>query len=93
MNTTVQKLIQDVSMARIHYLNHIVNITEGQAIWRSDPDEWNINEVTEHLFWAEQGGIFGMWKSLHAIRSGDMVRRCDSPHKDLPIEQVIDITW
>lgn len=50
-------------------------------------------EITEHLFWAEQAGIYGMWKTLHAIRDGKMIRTYDSNHKNMTIEQIIDSTW
>lgn len=89
----VHKLIQDVSTSRTLYLDKIANVTESQARWKPEPDVWNIIEITEHLFWAEQGGIFGMWKTLHAIRDGNMVKTYESIHKDMPIEQVIDMTW
>ena len=90
---TIQKLMQDVSTARTQYLDKIANVTEVQANWKPDSQVWNIIEITEHLFWAEQGGIFGMWKTLHAIRDGSMARTYESIHKDMPIEQVIDMTW
>ncbi len=90
---TIQKLIQDVSTTRTLYLDKIANVTEVQAGWKPDPQVWNIIEITEHLFWAEQGGVFGMWKTLYAIRDGNMVRTYESIHKDLPIEQVIKRTW
>ena len=54
---------------------------------------WNVIENTEHLFWAEHGGIYGMWKTLHAIREGNYERTFASIHKDMPIEQVIALTW
>jgi hypothetical protein len=92
MNTG-QKLIQDVSAARTRYLDQIAQVTEEQSRWKPDPEVWNITEITEHLFWAEQGGIFGMWKTLHAIRDGSLVRTYASIHKDLPIEKVIELTW
>lgn len=92
MNTT-QKLIRDVSVARTLYLGRIASITEVQASWKPTPEEWNIIELTEHLFWAEQAGIFGMWKTLHAIRDGNIARSYESIHRDMPIEQVIDMTW
>ncbi len=50
-------------------------------------------EITEHLFWAEQGGILGMWKTLHAIRNGNKARTFESDHKDMSIEQIIELTW
>jgi hypothetical protein len=90
---TVQKLVQEISTARSLYLDQIANISEVHAQWKPDPEVWNIIEITEHLFWAEQGGIFGMWKTLYAIRNGDMVRTYESNHKDMPIEQIIQLTW
>ena len=57
---TVQKLIQDVATVRESFLETISNVTEAQAQWKPDPEVWSITEITEHLFWAEQGGIVGM---------------------------------
>ena len=34
-----------------------------------------------------------MWKTLHAIRDGAVLRTYESIHKNMPIEQVIEITW
>lgn len=89
----VQKLIQDVQTARSQYVEKITNLTDVQALWKPELEVWNIIEITEHLFWAEQGGILGMWKSIHAIRDGAMVRTHESVHRDMPIEQVIEMTW
>jgi hypothetical protein len=93
MMKSVQKLIQDVATARTLYLDKIAHITEVQASWKPAPEAWNLVEITEHLYWAEQGAIFDMWKTLHAIRDGSIVRTYESPHRNMPIEQVIDITW
>jgi len=90
---TVQRLIQDVSTVRQSFLKKISNVTEVQAQWKPEPEVWSITEITEHLFWAEQGGIVGMWKTLYAIRDGKLERNYESIHKDMPIEQVIDKTW
>lgn len=90
---TVNKLIQDVSTARQRYLYQIERCTQEQAQWKPDPDSWNMVEITEHLFWAEQGGILGMWKSIIAIREGKMERKYDSIHKNMSIEQIIKLTW
>lgn len=89
----VQKLIQDVSASRSMYINQINEITESQAQWKPGPDAWNITEITEHLFWAEHGGIAGMWKTLHAIREGKIESKHESIHQNMPIEQIIDLTW
>jgi hypothetical protein len=50
-------------------------------------------EITEHLFWAEHGGIWGMWKSIDAIRDGKMERKYESIHQNMPIEKIIELTW
>lgn len=89
----VKKLIAEVGYARNNYLKLLKPITEQNAQRKPRPDIWNLVEITEHLFWAEQGGILGMWKTLHAIREGKMERKYDSNHKDMPIEKIIDLTW
>lgn len=90
---TIQKLVEEVATARSLFLDQLVNVSEVQALWKSEPEVWNIVEITEHLFWAEQAGIFGMWKTLYAIRDGRIARTYDSPHQDMPIEQIINLTW
>lgn len=92
MNTVAQ-LIAEVAVARSSYLDSIRGITEAQAQWKPGPEVWNITEITEHLFWAEQGGIAGMWKTLYAIREGRMERTFESDHKDMSIGELIDRTW
>ena len=89
----VEMLIQQVRIERNLYLDQLTSISEKQAQWKAKEEDWNIVEITEHLFWAEQGGIFGMWKTLHAIREGKMERTLASKHKELPIEEIIKLTW
>lgn len=89
----VNVLIAEVAIARDNYLSIIDKLTQSQASYQVSENEWSIINITEHLFWAEQGGIFGMWNTLHAIREGKMERTFDSVHKDLPIQQIIDLTW
>jgi hypothetical protein len=89
----IEKLIRNVAIERNLYLEQLKDISELQAQWKSIPEEWNLIEITEHLFWAEEGGIFGMWKSIHSIREGQMSRTVASNHKDMPIEQIIELTW
>lgn len=57
------------------------------------PEVWNAIEFTEHLYWAEQGGLAGMWKTLYSIRSGQMEKRHDSAHLNLSVEEIIARTW
>ncbi|MCU0381975.1 MAG: DinB family protein [Chitinophagaceae bacterium] len=89
----VAELIHEVKKARMSYLEILLSVTEEQAQWKPSPDTWNMVEITEHLYWAEHGAIFGMWKSLHAIRSGKMERKLESIHQDLPIGEIIGRTW
>jgi hypothetical protein len=90
---TVDKLIQNIGLERKLFLDQVTAVSESQSRWKPNAEQWNITEITEHLFWAEQGGIFGMWKTIHAIREGTMERKYDSVHQDMPIQEVIDLTW
>ena len=89
----VQKRIQEVQTARLLFINTIAGIPEATAQWKPAPEVWSVIEITEHLFWAEQGGIYGMWKTLQAIRDGSLERNYASPHQNLSIEEIIEMTW
>ena len=90
---TLEELILDVSVARKKYIEQIEHYTQEQAQWKPGSKVWNMVEITEHLFWAEQGGILGMWKSIDAIREGKMERKYESIHQNMPVEQIIKLTW
>ncbi|HEY1869891.1 MAG TPA: DinB family protein [Chitinophagaceae bacterium] len=91
--TTIDELIRNVSLARKLFINQVENFTQEQAQWKPAPDVWNMVENTEHLFWAEHGGILGMWKTIDAIRAGKMERKYESVHQNMPIEEIIELTW
>jgi len=90
---TVEHLIARVKDARQSYLHQIQNMSEEQAAWKPTPDVWNVVEITEHLYWAEQGGILGMWKTLYAIRTAKMDPVLESKYQNLSIEEIIQRTW
>ena len=92
MNTIAQ-LIHDVAVARNEFIARIENVNEQQAACKSSAAEWSITDNTEHLFWAEQGGIYGMWKTLYAIRDGKAARTYESDHKEWSVEKIIAQTW
>jgi len=89
----VSVLIKQVDQARESYLVQLENVDENEDSFKPTPDAWCITEITEHLYWAEHGGILGMWKTLRAIREGKMERTFESIHKELSIEAIIDRTW
>lgn len=89
----VTDLIGEVKLARIQYLQVVSTCPEGKVNWRCAPESWNLIDITEHLYWAEHGGIFGMWKTLHAIRNGTYAKTTESKFKNFPIQQIIDQTW
>ncbi len=89
----VKSLIEEVRLARQAYLTQVLSVTETQALFKKTPDTWNIIEITEHLYWAEHGGILGMWKTLYAIRAGQYEKSFESKFKNLPIQDIIDQTW
>jgi hypothetical protein len=89
----IEPLILDIKNARQSYLHSISSISEKQASWRPFPEVWNVVEITEHLYWAEHGGILGMWKTLYAIRAGEMQKTFESKHQNLVIDEIIKATW
>jgi hypothetical protein len=92
MNKTAQ-LIHDVAVTRNEFIELIENINEQQAACTPSAEEWSIINNTEHLFWAEQGALNGMWKTLYAIRDGKAPLTYESEHKEWSIEKIIAQTW
>jgi hypothetical protein len=86
-------LVNEVGNARDLYIKAITHITEQQAAYRPAPGVWNVVEITEHLYWAEHGGIAGMWKTLYAIRNNSLPRQYESVHKNMTVEEIIAATW
>ncbi len=68
-------------------------MTDEQANWKPADDVWNAVDITEHLFWAEQGGILGMWKVLRAKQEGKPVWEGERIHQGLSIEEIVARTW
>jgi len=87
------QLIDKVKEARNAYLRAIQRVSEAKGLWKPSVNEWNIIEITEHLYWAEHGGIFGMWKTLYAIRAGEAERTFEFKHKELSVDEIIKRTW
>lgn len=89
----VDELIHSIRATRTAYLFQLKNFGEEQGARRPSPEAWNAVEITEHLYWAEHGGILGMWKTLYAIRQGSMARTLSSDHQNMTIQEIINRTW
>ncbi len=90
----LEELLQSVGTARNRYIQYVQQLTEEQAQWKPDPETWSAVENTEHLYWAEHGGIWGMWKILQAKRDGKPpVYAGELIHRGLSIEEIIARTW
>jgi hypothetical protein len=90
----VKALIEAVGDSRRRYLKTITHFSEKQAQSKPSPEIWNAVEITEHLFLAEQGGLYGMWKVLDALKNGDdTLQRVIAPFEGLKIEDIIAKTW
>lgn len=89
----LDQLLNDVASARARYSHEVEKLTEEQAHWKPSPDAWSATDITEHLYWAEHGGIWGMWRAFHAKRAGTPIWEGELIHKGLPIETIIERTW
>ncbi|HYI76370.1 MAG TPA: DinB family protein [Chryseolinea sp.] len=89
----VSVLVTQVDRVRNSYAALLANVDENEGNYKPTSDAWGMVEITEHLFWAEHGGVLGMWKTLHAIREGKMEGTFESIHKDLSIDEIIARTW
>lgn len=90
----VKNLVDAVAKSRNNYLKTIAQFTEIEAQAKPDAFIWNVVENTEHLFWAEQGALFGMWKVLDALKNGDHSSQSqEAQWHGLSVEEIIEKTW
>lgn len=90
---TLSELIQQVAVARKEFIKSATGLTYEQASFKSSDNEWSIVDNVEHLVWAEQGGINGMWKVLDAFRNNKPAWKGELIHQGLSIEEIVDKTW
>ncbi|MEZ4904612.1 MAG: DinB family protein [Spirosomataceae bacterium] len=89
----VKKLISEVLASRNRFLDTVSKCSEQQAQWKPVAEVWSIVEITEHLFWAEHGGILGMWRVLQAKREGNYKWEGELIHQGLSVEEIVEKTW
>lgn len=86
-------LLGEVADARARYLDQMNKLSEAQTRYKPSPEVWNAIENTEHLYWAEQGGIWGMWRALQAYRDGTPVWTGEHTNRGKSIETIVAETW
>ncbi len=91
--TKVTQLINAINAARNAYLAKAKQLSEQQAQQKPSPEVWNAIEITEHLYWAEQGGILSIWKALQAKKEGKLIWEGEPIHKGKSIETIVEQTW
>lgn len=89
----IQHLIESVNFARQTFRSKVSKLTEQEAQWKPSPEVWSVVEITEHLFWAEQGGILSIWKALQANREDKAIWQGEKIHAGKDIEAIIAETW
>ncbi len=86
----VGNLVNQVETARKEFLSTLSGLTYHQEMYSPSDEQWSINQIVEHIVWAERIGVMGMWK---AYLSNQPLWEGENPNKGLSIEEVIDRTW
>lgn len=89
----LRPLLSDVAAARTRYVEVVGKLTNEQMTYKPSPEVWSPVEITEHLYWAEQGGIWGMWRALQAYRDGTPVWAGEHTNRGKSIELIVAETW
>ncbi len=86
-------LIQEVEQARQSFIASLSGLSPQQYRYKSAPDQWAIIDIAEHMVWAEQIGVNGMWKALEGIIHGAPIWEGTPAHAGRTIEEVVELTW
>jgi hypothetical protein len=89
----LQQLTDAVAVARTSFIRAAAGLTREQSSYMPSKNEWSICDNVEHMYWAEMGGINGMWKALLNFRNGTPIFVGDAIHAGMSIESIIEKTW
>ena len=92
-STMFPDLLQKVAEAREQTVACAEGLSHEQANFKPDPDTWSISETIEHLVYAEDGGVGGMWDALIEYNLGHPSWEGELIHQGSRIEEVVDKTW
>lgn len=93
METNLNHLFEDIKRARNNFVDLIKGLTTEQINFKPSSDEWSILEITEHLVWAEQIGVCGMFMAIDGIKDNKPIWAGKSTNDGLTIEQIVERTW
>ena len=91
--TKLKSLLNSVSVARQQFVQTASGLTHKQSQFKPSAESWSVVDNVEHMFWAELGGINGMWKTLEGIKNNKPIWTGEAIHHGLPIETIIEKTW
>jgi hypothetical protein len=86
-------LYQEVQASRKKFIETVKVLLPNQGLFKPTPSEWSAAEVTEHLYYAEIGGIWGMWAAMEKYQRSELCWSGENTNDGLSIEEVIDKTW
>lgn len=86
-------LFQEVEEARRGFINAVSGLSAQQYGYKTAPDQWAIVDIAEHMVWAEQIGVNGMWKALEGMKNGAPIWEGTPTHSGRTIEEVVELTW
>lgn len=89
----MKTLIEAVETARQTFINSASSLRFEQYTFKPTADHWSIVEIVEHMYWAEQIGINGMWKALDGIKNKRPIWEGKPEHQGRTIEEVVAMTW
>jgi DinB superfamily len=89
----LEDLVARVAVARKSFIDTASRLSSEQQYYKPDTDTWNVSENVEHMVWAEQSGINGLYRTIEALRNGKPLWSGEAIHHGLRIEEVIEKTW
>ena len=93
MATIVERLLNEIKLSRARILDLISDVTHEDGASRLAEDQWNIQEIMEHLVLAERGGFDLIYTAAENFRKGTPVWSGVSENNGLSIEEIIERTW
>jgi len=93
MERLINKLTSEIEQSRSRFIQSVNGLNTEQVRFKISAQEWSILEITEHITWAEQIGICGMFRAIEGLKNRKPIWEGISPNTGKNIEQIIAETW
>ena len=89
----LESLYEMVEKARQAFIASCSALSPLQYEFKPSDADWSVNEIVEHMVWAERAGVSRIWRALAEFEEDGQLWQKENPNQGHSLLQVIKNTW